>query len=100
MGGFLENLKKSLTAQTGDSGSDFITFKVKCDRCNEEITVKIRKNSDISRISIGEGPQGSEYFLRKEILGEKCSNLISIEVYFGSGYFVISKEISGGKFVE
>jgi hypothetical protein len=100
MGGFWENLKKTFTAQPGDSGSDFITFRVRCNRCNEEIVVRIRKNSDISRISTGEGPQGAVYFLRKEILGSKCSNLIDIEVYFGYDYNVISREIRGGKFEE
>ena len=100
MGGFLENLKKAFSVQAGESASDFITFKVKCDRCNEEITVKIRKNSDISSIGAGERPRDAEYFLRKEILGEKCNNLMNIEVYFGYGHVILSKEISGGKFVE
>jgi hypothetical protein len=100
MGGFLENLKKVFTAQPGDSSSDFIIFKVRCDRCNEEITVKIRKNSDISSVGAEEGPKGAVYFLRKEILGKKCNNLINIEVYFGYDYDIISREIRGGKFVE
>jgi hypothetical protein len=100
MGGFWGNLKKTFTAQSGDSSSDFIIFKVRCDRCNEEITVRIRKNSDISSISAGEGPEGAAYFLRKEILGKKCGNLINIKVYFGYDYYIISREIRGGKFVE
>lgn len=100
MGGFLENLKKAFSAQAGETGSDFITFKVKCDRCNEEITARVRKNSDISGVDAGEGPHGAVYFLRKEILGEKCNNLMNMKVYFGYDYVILSKEISGGKFVE
>lgn len=100
MGGFLENLKK-MFVMPADSGSKFITFNIICRRCKEEIIVKASKTSDISRLYEGdEAPDGAEYLLRKEILGNKCNNLVHITVYFGSGYNVISKEISGGKFAD
>ena len=98
MGGFLKNLKKMFIMPAG-SGSKFISFRIICDRCKEEITVKASKTSDISRLYEGdEAPGGAEYLLRKEILGNKCNNLVYITIYFDSGYNVISKEISGGKF--
>lgn len=100
MGSFLENLKNIFTVPAGDNASKFITFTIRCNKCGEEITVRARKDSDISRVSESESQPGAEYFLRKEILGEKCNNLIHIEVYFGPGFNIISKEISGGKFVE
>jgi hypothetical protein len=100
MGGFFDNLKNLFTMPP-DSGTKFITFNILCDRCKEEITVKASKTSDISRLYEGdEAPGGAEYLLRKEILGNKCNNLVYITVYFGSGYSVISKEISGGKFTD
>ncbi len=99
MGGFLDNLKK-LFIMPADSGSKFITFQIICDKCREEITVRASKTSDISRLYEGEGPGGAEYLLRKEILGNNCNNLVYITVYFGPGYNVISKEITGGKFVD
>lgn len=100
MGGFLENLKK-MFVMPADSGSKFITFNIICGRCKEEIIVKASKTSDISRLYEGDAaPDGAEYLLRKEILGNKCNNLVHITVYFGSGYNVISKEISGGKFAD
>jgi len=73
---------------------------VKCNRCGEEITVRVRRNSDISRVDEEVGQEGAEYFIRKEILGSKCNNLIYIEIFFGPGFNVISREITGGKFVE
>ena len=98
MGGFLDGLKKFFTMPE-DSGSKFITFKIICDKCGEEITVRASKTSDISRLYEGEdAPSGAEYFLRKEILGNNCNNLIYITVYFAPGYRVLSKEITGGKF--
>jgi len=100
MGGFLENLKNIFTVPAGETASKFITFRVRCNKCGEKITVRVRKDSDISGVSEGESRPGAEYFLRKGILGEKCNNLIRVEVYFGPGFNIISKEISGGKFVE
>ena len=99
MSGFLDNLKKFFTVPA-DDGSRFITFQVICDRCGEEITVRASKTSDISRVYEGEGVEGAEYFLRKEILGNNCNNLIYISVYFGPGYNIVSKEITGGKFTD
>jgi len=97
MGGFLDSLK-NFFAVPEDSGSRFVTFNIKCDKCGEEITVRSSKTSDISRVYEGEGPAGAEYFLRKEILGNNCNNLIYMTVYFGPGYNIVSKEITGGKF--
>jgi hypothetical protein len=100
MGGLLDGLKRLFTMPE-DSGSKFVTFNIICDKCGEEITVRASKTSDISRVYEGEdAPSGAEYFLRKEILGNGCNNLIYITVYFGPGYRVISKEITGGRFAE
>ena len=99
MGGFLDNLKK-MFLMPADDGSKFITFKIICGKCKEEITVKASKTSDISRVYEGEGPEGAEYFLRKEILGNNCNNLVYISIYFGPGHNIISREISGGRFAD
>ncbi|MDZ7838959.1 MAG: hypothetical protein U5N58_14050 [Actinomycetota bacterium] len=66
----------------------------------EEIEVKARKTSDIARIYEGEGPSGSAFYLRKEVLGNKCNNLISVSMYFGPSYQLLSKDISGGNFLD
>ncbi len=97
---FWENIKKAFTVPAGGPSSNFVIFKVKCDKCNEEITVRANRSSDISRVYEGESLKGAEYFLRKEILGAKCNNLMYINVYFGPDFNIISKEITGGKFVE
>ena len=100
MGSFLEKIKSFFAMPAENSGTQFITFTVKCKRCGEEIQVKARKDSELSRVFEDEGPQGAEYFLRKEILGEKCNNLIYVDIYFGSGLNVISREIEGGEFAD
>ncbi len=101
MASFLQNLKNFFIAPAYSSTSNFITFNIRCNRCGEEITVKIRRSSDISRLGEGdEGPSGSAFLLRKEILGNKCNNLIYLTAYFGESYNLISSEISGGKIIE
>lgn len=99
MGGFLEGLK-NFFAMPADGGSKFIEFKIICNKCGEEINVKASRTSDISQLSDGEGPSGAARYLRKEILGNNCNNLIYITVYFGQNYNIVSKEITGGKFVD
>jgi hypothetical protein len=100
MASFLQNLKNFFIAPAYSSTSNFITFNVQCNRCGEEITVNVRRSSDISGLYEEEGPAGSAFLLRKEILGKKCNNLIYLTAYFGENYNLISSEISGGKIIE
>jgi len=97
--GFLNNLKKAFLGPPSAT-SNFVNFRVKCKRCGEEIEVKARKTSDISRVYEDEGPPGAVFFLRKEILGNNCNNLIYVTMYFSSSYEVISRDISGGSFLD
>jgi len=64
MGGFLENLKNIFTVPAEDTASKFITFRVRCNKCGEKITVRERKDSAKSGVSEGESRPGAEYFLR------------------------------------
>ena len=106
MPGFLKNLKNIFSAPSlsgsGSSSSGFIPFKIRCDKCGEEIIIKIRSTNELSRIYDEDesGPPGSVFFIRKEILGNKCSNLIYFSAYFGENFKPVSYEISGGKIVE
>ncbi len=100
MGNFLKNLKKAFSAPAFSS-ANFISFKIKCDRCGEEIMTNIRTSSDISSIYDEEdAPQEASYFIRKEILGNKCNNLIYLTAYFGPSYNLISCDVTGGKIIE
>jgi len=78
---------------------DFIPFSVKCDKCGEEITIRINRRTDVQSLYTDPGEEGAAYNLKKEILGKKCSNLMNIEVDFDRNYKIISQKISGGKFI-
>jgi len=97
--GFWDNVKNAFLVHASDT-SNFITFTVKCNKCGEEIEVKARKTSDISRLYEDQGPGGAAYFLRKEILGNRCNNLIYVTIYFSPTYEILSRDITGGSFVD
>ncbi|MFQ6066169.1 MAG: hypothetical protein ACE5K3_02675 [bacterium] len=78
---------------------DFISFAVKCDKCGEEIRINVNRRTDIQSLYTEPGEKGASYTLKKEILGRKCPNLINITVDFDRGYRVLSRNISGGKFI-
>jgi len=100
MANFLKNLKKFFSAPAYSSNENFLKLKVKCKKCSEEIVVNIRKSSDFSRVYEEDNPPaGSAFFLRKEILGSKCNNLIYVTEYFDENFRLISKEIQGGEFL-
>jgi hypothetical protein len=101
MGRFLDNLKNIFSAPVQSQGQQgAVKFVVQCNRCNEEIIVKIRTSSDISRVYEEDGgPPGSVFFVRKEILGSKCNNLIYLTAYFNENFNLISSDVTGGKII-
>jgi hypothetical protein len=100
MPNFLKNLKQLFLMPQTSPTDNFLKINVKCKRCGEEIKVNIRKTSDISRVYEEDvAPQGASFFLRKEVLGNKCNNLIFIDIYFDENLNVISKNIEGGEFL-
>jgi hypothetical protein len=81
--------------------SNFITFNIKCEKCGEIITINLRTTSDLSRIyDEDSAPANSTFFVRKEILGENCNNLIYLTAYFTYNYELVSCDVTGGKIIE
>ena len=52
---------------------------VRCDRCGEKIRVRINRNTDTQQ-EYDENGHPSHYHLRKEILGNRCPSLMSVEM--------------------
>lgn len=65
-----------------------IWLNVECDKCGEKIKIRINPETDIE-----------DYFLRKEILGNNCPNLMYAEVNFDRDYRIINSSVSGGKII-
>jgi hypothetical protein len=101
MAGFLKAFKEFFSAPAISSPGNLIDCKVRCAKCSEEITVKIRTTSDLSRMYEEDGgPSGSVYYMRKEILGSKCNNIMYAIIYFDGTLKVLSRDITGGSFID
>jgi len=99
--GFLDNLKSFFAPPVQSGTGNFIALNVVCNRCGENIKVSLRRTSDISRVDeYDDGPPGASFFVRKEILGNKCNNLIYFKGYFDENLKLISSDITGGKIVD
>jgi len=92
----ISKLKKGLVAE---KEADFLSFNVKCDKCGEEVTIRVNKRTDLQSLYKESGEPGPAYTLAKEILGKKCPNLIRINVDFNRNHQILSQNISGGKFI-
>lgn len=92
-----EKMKKAAEKRTE---AYFITFRVKCEKCGEEIAIKVNRRTDLQNLYLEPGEKGAAFNLKKEILGKKCPNLIRIDVDFDRNYRVVAQEISGGTFLE
>jgi len=99
MASFLKGFKNFFSSPSYPS-DNFIKINVKCKKCNEEVSVSLRRTSDFSRLyENDEAPAGASFMVRKEILGKKCSNLIYVKMYFDENFRIISREIEGGEFL-
>ena len=76
---------------------------VRCARCGEVIRLRIDRDHELQSVyapDAEEGDEPVEFLLRKEIVGDRCQNLIRFTIHFACDHGLISSEIEGGEFVE
>jgi hypothetical protein len=66
---------------------------VRCSHCGATVRVRINLFNDLSLTEDG------GYILRKDILDDKCFQLMRAELRFDSKRRVISRDIEGGEFI-
>jgi len=83
-----------------------LVIKVRCARCGEQITTRVEKahalqeQYDTQGSSEGEEAQVSGYLLQKELLGEKCQEMVRLTMRFDPSRRLLKHEITGGQLVE
>ena len=88
-------LKKLFGGGETSSGSDFYTFSVICDRCDETIEGKVNLSNDLSLDDEG------GYRVRKVLMGSKrCFEQIEVILKFDASRNLLERQISDGKFFE
>ncbi len=91
----------SLFSGSGKADSDAIWVAVKCKRCGEVARARIDLRNDLS-IEYDEAGGLPTYFCRKVLMGEggRCFQRMQVELTFDANRNVVSREVSGGQFVE
>ena len=82
-----------------------LVIKVRCDRCGEEIRTRVEKAHALQEVydsahTGDEEPPVSGYLLQKELLGEKCQELVRLTMRFDTCRRLVKHEITGGHLVE
>jgi len=91
----------SLFSGSGKADSDAIWVAVKCKCCGEVARARIDLRNDLS-IEYAEAGGLPTYFCRKVLMGEagRCFQRMQVELTFDANRNVVSREASGGQFVE
>ncbi len=91
MKGFFKKLFSS------GGSEDFIEFKMKCNNCNEVVTVGVNLKYDLQQDLDSEA---GGYILKKEVQDSKCFRVMILTAKFSLNKDLIDKSISGGEFVD
>lgn len=95
--GFLDKLRQFLVGtSSGTSSTDphGLLFHFRCDRCGSVVRIRVDRRNDLNR---EEGP--GTFLLRKEVMDNKCFQLMSAEIWLDSSYNVTTADISGGELI-
>ena len=72
----------------------------RCARCGEIIRTRVNLNNDLSQ-NYDENEGKNSFFAHKTLMGDQgCFQRIEVELTFDGQRKLVSKEISGGAFVE
>lgn len=97
--GFLDKLKRLLGG--GSSGRSSVEgdarglwFYFRCKRCGSAVAVRVDRLNDLNR------EEGAGVFLlRKDVMDNKCFQLMTAEIWLDENYNVVTSEINGGELI-
>jgi hypothetical protein len=95
--GFWDKLKKSLRGSPGAPQGDpyGMWFHFRCNKCGSVVRIRAHKFNDINHEDGGPGP----LVLRKDVMDNKCFQLMRAEIWLDANYEVVSAEVTGGKLI-
>ena len=86
---FITGSPASATAE--DPNGLWVHFR--CNRCHEPVAVRIDRRNDLSATADGPGA----LFVRKQVMDNKCFQLMEAELWFDRNYNIVQADISGGE---
>jgi hypothetical protein len=90
-------LKKLFSDQADNDGG--IYFYVRCDRCSDQVRVRINPASELRQEFDESGEAVRGYSVRKMVVDQRCFRPIEVNVRFDSSRRELSREIHGGTFL-
>jgi hypothetical protein len=87
--GFLSRLFGRGSAPS--DGANVLWLYVRCARCGEKIRVRINRTTDAQQ-EYDESGRPTHYLLRKEILGNRCPNLMAVEMQLDNGGRIVEQQ--------
>jgi len=91
----------SFFSSSGKTDQTALWVAVKCNRCGETTRARIDLRNDLS-IEYDEAGGLPTYHCRKILMSEtgRCFQRLEVELTFNANRNVVSREVSGGQFVE
>jgi uncharacterized metal-binding protein YceD (DUF177 family) len=97
---FFQRLMSRFTRPAPTPGRNVQAVTVQCLRCGEVITAPLDLRNDLS-VDYDEASGATSYICRKVLMGrQRCFQQIEVTLHFDQDRKLVSKEVTGGKFVE
>ena len=78
------------------SKQNFVEFEIKCEKCGEIVSVRVNQYDLQQDLDSDSG----SYILKKEVQDTKCFKIMTLEAKFDGNRNILSKSVSGGKFIK
>jgi hypothetical protein len=86
------------SSSDGDQNASY--YYLRCSKCGEVIRVRISWSSDLEQLFDEKGGDSvTGYATRKEVMGNKCFQMLRLNVELDRSYREVDKQLSGGTFV-
>ena len=97
--GFLDKLRELLggsgKAGTAADGDPYgLWFYFRCNKCGSVVRIRADRRNDLNR---EDGP--GTFLLSKEVMDNKCFQLMRAEIWFDSQYSIVSSDVTVGKLI-
>ncbi|WP_376789178.1 hypothetical protein [Thermoflexus sp.] len=87
-------IRELLGGEITELDPDAIWLYVQCERCGAPVAVRADRRYDLNPEEAGTG-----YVLIKEIMDDRCFQLMRAEVHLDGRYRVVERTIEGGRFL-
>ena len=86
---------KASGSSQGSVDPNGIMLHFRCQRCGAVVRIRVDKRNDLNREDDGPGV----FLLRKDVMDNKCFQLMNAEVWLDSSNQVVSSDVAGGELI-